>query len=279
MSMFTADAAGILKPEDVGALIVQPVTQASIATQVATVVRTSSPEYRIPIVADDATASWVAEGDEIPVTDVEVSEVVVVPRKLAGLTFVSRELAADSSPEASTLVGQSIARDLAKKLDAAFFGSKGASAVQPAGLADLAGVTPVVLPATVTNLDPFADAIAAAEGVGAELAAFVVNPADLLALAKVKKQTGSQEPLLGNDPTAPTRRTAQGVQLLPSVAVAAGTMWGLPKGRVFVVIREGVTLDVDKSVKFTSDQIAVRATMRVGFAFPHPAAVVKLAKA
>lgn len=42
------------------------------------------------------------------------------------------------------------------------------------------------------------------------------------------------------------------------------------------MLREDVTLDIDASAFFTSDRIAVRSTMRVGFGWPHPASVVKL---
>jgi hypothetical protein len=37
-----------------------------------------------------------------------------------------------------------------------------------------------------------------------------------------------------------------------------------------------VDLAVDKSAYFTSDRTSIRAIMRVGFAFPHAAAVQKI---
>jgi hypothetical protein len=45
-----------------GPLVVQPALDASVFAGVATTVTTFSTEYRIPIVATDPTASWVAEG-------------------------------------------------------------------------------------------------------------------------------------------------------------------------------------------------------------------------
>jgi HK97 family phage major capsid protein len=50
----------------------------------------------------------------------------------------------------------------------------------------------------------------------------------------------------------------------------------IPASRVVVVLREDVTLAVDTSAYFSSDRIGIRATMPVGFAFAHPAAVVRL---
>ncbi len=49
-------------------------------------------------------------------------------------------------------------------------------------------------------------------------------------------------------------------------------MWGIPADRVMVVMRDDVRLEVSRDAYFSSDRVAVKATMRVGFAFPHPAA-------
>jgi hypothetical protein len=67
-----------------------------------------------------------------------------------------------------------------------------------------------------------------------------------------------------------------GVSLNTSTTFTAGEAWAISKDRMFVVIRNDVDLQVDQSAFFTSDRSAMRATMRVGFAFPHPLAIVRL---
>jgi HK97 family phage major capsid protein len=69
------------------------------------------------------------------------------------------------------------------------------------------------------------------------------------------------------------------VDLVTSPAVAAGTIWAYDRSRVWTVLREDLNLVVDRSVFFTSDRVAVRAAMRVGFAFGHPQSVVKITAA
>lgn len=270
--MSTTTDAAILRPEDVGPLVVQPVAAESVALQVATVVTTGSTSYRIPIVTADSTAGWYAEGATITASDTSTDEVSVLPKKVAGLTVISRELAADSSPEAAKMIGEALARDIAKKIDAAFFANTTANG--PSGLLSIT-YTPVDTAGSIANLDVFADAISEADQVGATITAFVAHPDDCNTLAKLKKATGSNEPLLASDPTMPSKKLIFGVPLLPSPAVAAGTIWGVPKSRVFVVVREGTTLDVDRSAYFASDSVGVRAVMRVGFGFPHEAALVR----
>lgn len=269
-------ASAILTPSQVHELLVLPVLSASIAAQVSTIVNVTSGSYRVPFVSADASAQWVAEGAEITASDPTLNELTVTPSKIAGLTVISSELANDSSPAAAEAVGASLARDIARKVDAAYFGSLAAPA--PSGLAALAGVTAVSAGTTYANVDPFSEAIAAAENVGATLDSFVCGPATALTLAKVKKATGSNEPLLaqGGDATTATRRQVAGVPLYVSPAITGSTVWGLSRDRSLLVVREDAEVTSDASVFYTSDRVAVRAIARLGFGWPHAAAVVKV---
>ncbi|QHC25959.1 phage major capsid protein [Streptomyces sp. GS7] len=280
MALFT-NIAGVsgITPDDYGPLIIEPVERQSVALQVASTLKTSSTKVHIPIVHTDAGASFVAEGEEIAPTDATLGELEVMPAKCAGLSIISSELAEDSDPDAQKLVGDGLARSIARILDQSFFGSLPIPA--PQGLEAVDGVGTVDAGSKFANLDAFQEAINRAEDVGATITAFAANPADALTLAKLKQAKDSNVPLLGSDPTTPTRRTVLGVPLYVSNAVTAGTVWGIPRDRVMVVMRRNVTLDVSKHARFTSDQVAIKATLRAAHAFPHPAAIqrVSLSKA
>lgn len=276
MTLLTSISGGThgLLPEELGPLVIQPVREASVAMRVAAVVTTSSNEYRIPVVEGDAGVAWIAEGAEIPASDADFDEVVVRPAKVGGLSIISRELAEDSSPSAQQLVGDGLAEKIARGVDAAFFGNTVTNG--PSGLLSVAGVSAVDTGGTITNTDPFAEALSKAEVAGAAVTSFVAHPTTVLELSKVKKQSGSNEPLLGYDAAQPTQRQVLGVPLIPSPAVAVGTVWAIPQAKVVVVQRDDVRLDIDRSRYFETDRIGIKATMRVGFAFPHPAAIVRL---
>lgn len=273
LTSLTGGTHGIL-PDDIGALVVQPVRQKSIALRVASVVTTISHEYRVPVLKGDGGAAWVAEGAEIPLTDAEMDEIVVVPSKVAGLRAISRELAEDSAPSAQAIVGEAVAQAIANAVDAAFFGNTTDNG--PSGLLSVTGVQAVDTGGTIASTDPFAEALSLAENEGAAITSFVANPATVLQLAKVKKQTGSNEPLLGYDASQPTQRQVLGVPLIPSAAVAVGDVWAIPQAKVIVVLRDDVRLDIDRSRYFETDRVGIKATMRVGTAFPHAAAIVRL---
>lgn len=266
-------------PDAHGDLIVTPVSRESVALQALGGPVTSpagTNRFRIPVVSADPSASYVAEGAEIPTSDAELSEVSDTFSKLAGLSVISRELADDSSPAAAEQIGAGLARDIARKLDANFFGTGGTNA--PMGLEDLAGITTHETAGTAwESTDAFISAIYGAEGEGATLGAFVANPADALALAQLREGDASNKHLLQPDPTQPLRRLLAGIPLLVSPAVTAGTVWGLPSdGRLQVCIREDVRIDTDGSAYFSSDQVAVRATLRHTNLCAHEASVQKV---
>src|SRR5664280_2471768 len=133
----TSNVDGLL-PVDYGSLVVTPALQASVFARVAATVTTGATEYHIPIVTADPTAAWVAEGAEITPADPTITELIVTPSKLAGLTIVSREAADDTNPTAAQVVGEGLARDIARRIDQAAFA--GLASPAPAGLATLSGV-------------------------------------------------------------------------------------------------------------------------------------------
>lgn len=280
MAFLSTSAGSILKPEEVHGLIIQPTQEQSVAMQTATVVPTSSSEFRFPVVVDDAAAQWLSEGEDIPLTDPTVDEVVARPKKIASLTKVSRELAEDSSPEATALVGASVARDIAKKIDQAWFAAS--TAKGPAGLASLIGTAQSVAGGAYTNLDALAEALSLIEDVGGNPTAFVSNSSTVLALSKLKKTSDSNEPLLSpNLATGATQRIERqllGVRLhsTPDTNLEDDVVWAYDRAKVFVVLRRDVDLAVDPSFFFGSDSLAVRCTMRIDFAFPHPQSVVRV---
>jgi HK97 family phage major capsid protein len=73
---------------------------------VSTVVPTQSPDLRFPVVVQDASAEWTAEGADINPSDPDVNELSFVPKKCADPVKVSSELANDSSPAAAQVAIQ-----------------------------------------------------------------------------------------------------------------------------------------------------------------------------
>ncbi|MFI1201460.1 phage major capsid protein [Streptomyces sp. NPDC020883] len=278
MSIYTntPGTQGIL-PDEYGALVEKPVQELSLAMQVGTIVQTGSTRYRVPLLASDVTVGAVEEGAEITPSDVKFDEIVVTPAKFAGLTVISREMAEDSSPSAGDQVGRSIARQIANSVDNALLNKL--TAPNPSGLAALDGVSKVPAPVTYTNLDPLEEALSLSEAAGGNITAWVMSAATALELAKLKDQANSNRGLLNSDMTAVGRRQILGRPVFVSPYAPADVVYGISRADMLTVVREGTRLDVDKSVYFTSDRVAVKGTMRVGFAFPVAGAHVMIQNA
>jgi HK97 family phage major capsid protein len=272
----TTTFAPILSPEQVGRLVLEPLTTESVAGQVLTPVRISSHSYRVPAMTATPSASWVNEGEEIDVSDATMTEIGCTPPKLAAITVISSELANDSSPSATDAVGQAILRDITRRFDEALFSTVTAPA--PAGLAALSGVTAVTAGATLGSLDAFSDAQYAVEQVGGKITSWVTNPSTAQALSKLKQLTGSNVPLLGVDPTAAGARTIMGVPLLtsPYVTATKSVVWGISRQFAQFVIRQDASVEADRSVYWTSDRVGVRAILRAGFVFSSPSTIAKI---
>ena len=280
MAFLTDAAGGILDNEEIAKLIVEPITQESVAMQVATPHPTERPSVRFPKVTDDVEAGWYDEGEDISLTDPTVDEVNVTPKKIAALVKVSTELAEDSSPEATEIVRMSLARSAARVLDRAFFGDT--TEKGPDGVLSTSFQT-VSAGSVFDGLDAFTQAQTKAEKVGARITGWVGNADTVEDLSLLKAFTGdtnSKVPLLQPDPTRPALRQINGSTLYSvadTVALPDGYIFGFDRSRTFVVIRRDVKIDIDASVFFGSDSLGVRLTMRVGFGFTHDESTVLVA--
>lgn len=278
MAVLNSNLAAAWTPEDYGKLIDLVIAEKSIAFQAGTVVQTANESIHFPMLTADPAVAWYAENSQISLTDPTTSELVITPKKVAGLTQISNEAASDTNPAVAEQTGRSLARSVAKAVDKAFFASTTTNG--PSGLLSLVDGESAALynvvdtgTITLTSLDPFHEAKSAALADGATISAFVLAPDVALTLAKAKQATGSNMGLLDN--------VGDGVQLagvpvLVSTDVAAGNAWGLDATQIFVVQRTGTTVTTSTDSAFDHDATQVRATARVGFGFANPAGVVRL---
>jgi hypothetical protein len=61
------------------------------------------------------------------------------------------------------------------------------------------------------------------------------------------------------------------------VGIPDGVVWLIPSdNRIFAVVREDVQVAVTPWAYFSSDQIAIKCTMRLNFGYAHPTSVAKV---
>lgn len=96
MTMTTNEFSGLLRPDDIQAMLFQPIEELSIAALATSYVYTTSKTYRVPVMTEDPQANWTPEGEEIEITELKVAEAAVAPKQLAGLTTATTELLDDA---------------------------------------------------------------------------------------------------------------------------------------------------------------------------------------
>lgn len=101
------------------------------------------------MVADANSASWVAEGDPIPVYQFPTTGKTLQPYKLGAIAVLTREMVESSNAEA--LIGDTLVRSAGLALDKALFDSNPATAARPAGLRNGIAAT-----ASSNNADTYA---------------------------------------------------------------------------------------------------------------------------
>lgn len=175
------------------------------------------------------------------------------------------------------MIGDGILRNLQRVLDTALFSATTPNG--PGGLPGVSGVSTVSAGAAYANVDAFSDALYTSANNNGEVTSWVCNPTVAMTLSKLKQGSALNSPLLQPDPSQPGRRQILGVPLLvtPACPTTNNQVWGIPRGFTYFVIRSGAEVLADRSVFFTSDRVAIRCTMRCGFAFPHPPSIVKIA--
>lgn len=261
-------------PADYGDLLNKAIQAKSTAFLATSLYSTNKVKVNFPLWESDPAVNWLAELEEITATDGATGEVVCTPSKVGGITRLSNEITDDSDPEIADQVADALANQIAHAIDTAFLGdgSSGTGSTKiPDGLLSTSYST-VDTGASITNLDPFVSAIFKAQSVGANIDRWILDPATAETLSKLKKGSGSNEPLL--ELVEDGFRIA-GIPVLKNAAVDASTFaWGIDSKRTKTVLRKGT--EVRKFDAVYVDGIDVRAIARVGFAFLHPASVIRL---
>ncbi len=248
-------------PEDVipDALLIQTATHSGT-------VEGDAPAVRVTFVTDD-DAQFTAEGAEIDVADDELDEVLVYTGKITKLVKVSREQYYQD--QTAGRLSTSVARAVTRKANAAYLSQPKPTSpdtTPPAGLLNVTGIKSG--DAVATDLDALVDLIATLEGNGATPSHIVLDPVGWASLRKFKTATSEATSLLGAGTNDATRMLLDlPVVVTPSMTANSGLV--LDESAIAAAYGS-IQVATSDQVYFTSDNIAVRCTWRIGWNLVHP---------
>lgn len=261
-----------LGPTDVKSLIIDPLRDQSVASQVSTWVTTTAATSLFPMATGGTTAAWVSELDDIPETTETFTETSVTPTKVAALTVVSSEAWDDDVIGVKDYIGRQLVAKLQEEIDNAYFSETPAAAGSP-----MTHVGPGLHP-DVNELEGVAGTLDWAEDALAHspVSNFAAHPDTIRDLALIKESTDSKRGLLQPNPAVPTGKLVAGVPLIPSNHISPGVIYGIPTDASQFVVRDTASLDVSELVNFTRDAVTLRAKMRVGWVLTNPSSISKI---
>ena len=214
----------------------------------------------VPIVDADDDAAFTPEGAAITEAEPDTSTKMVSTGKVAVLGKVSRE--AYSQNNIPALISASFRRALMKKANTAYLAQAaptGGAVTPPAGLVNqslTAGGT------VIDSLDAVVDAVAQVEDNYGAPSSMLVHPDSWAVLSKLKRQSGSNESLLGAG-TADAARALLGIPVTVSPAVPSGALLVVDKTAIMAVYGQ-VLVATSEDAYFGSDAIGLRVTWRFG---------------
>lgn len=274
-----------LTQQQVAKILVKPLEEAAKFLAAGPRVFDTASELRIPKLGAPTTVTWVGENEQIPESNPDFDEVVLLPstmKSLKTLTRYSNELARQSVVALDQALKDRLVTDVAAKLDAQLFSASGDGITTPQGLFAWAGTQTLAVNG-ILELDDLhdAEALALGENVDPTRMRWVMTSRELIDLRKIKATDGNY--IVQPDVTAAGGYTLLGHPVIVTNRVP-DTTGGTPTGRAALVdfSQVAVARDMSPTVKILDqtfgdfDQMAIRVVCRYDAKPLNAEAVVKL---
>lgn len=267
----TDSAGGYTVPTTLSARLIDLLRANSVAIAAgARTVPLGSDNNNIAKLASDPVPAWRNENEVVNESDPTFTNVPLVPKSLAVLTRVSRELFQDTL-NLDTELPRILATALAKELDrVALIGS--GTAPEPKGVANMAGIGTTAHDAALTNYAPFLTARTGILSANAgPVSAIIMHPRDEGALSALTATDG--QPLM-----AP--KQVEEIRMLTTTAIPTDGGAGSNESTIFlgnfahlmIGIRSEIRVEILKERYADQLQYGLIAHMRADIAAQHEAA-------
>ena len=182
---------GYLVPDEFERKLVEGLEEESFFRTLATVIRTSSGDRKIPIVTGKGEAAWIDENGQFPESDDSFGQTSIGAYKLATMIKVSDELLNDSVFDVQAYIVKEFARRISTKEEEAFFVGDGAG--KPVGIFNATGGGEVGVTTTTANItfDDVMDLFYSLKAPYRKKAKWILNDSTVKALRKLKDANGN----------------------------------------------------------------------------------------
>ena len=263
----TDSEGGYLVPDEYERTLVEALEEENIFRQMAKVIKTSSGDRKIPVVASKGTASWIDEEGAYPESDDSFGQVSIGAYKLGTMIKVSEELLNDSVFDLQSYISREFARRIGAKEEEAFFMGDGKG--KPLGvLAATGGAETGVTAASATAVtaDELMDLYYSLKSPYRKKSVWVLNDSTIKAIRKLKDNNGQylwQPSLTAGAPDMILGRPIKTSAYMPAIAAGAKTIAFGDFSYYWIADRQGRSFKRLNELFAATGQVGFLASQRV----------------
>ena len=258
---------GYLVPDEYERTLVDALQEENRLRGLCKIIRTSSGDRKIPLVASHGTASWVEEEGTIPESDDAFGQITIGAHKIASMIKVSDELLQDSVFDVASYIATEFARRVGDAEEAAFISGDGSG--KPYGMLHAtngaaAGVT--AASATAITADELLDLIYSLRAPYRKRAVFLMHDSTIKAIRKLKDGNGQYLWQPGMKEGAPDMLLGYRLVTsthMPVIAAAAKPILFGDLTSYWIADREGRSMQRLNELYAATGQVGFRVTQRV----------------
>ena len=263
----TDSEGGYLVPDEYERTLVEALEEENVFRQMAKVIKTSSGDRKIPVVASKGTASWIDEEGAFPESDDSFWQVSIGAYKLGTMIKVSEELLNDSVFDLQSYISREFARRIGAKEEEAFFTGDGKG--KPLGVLAAkggaeAGVT--AASATAVTADELMDLYYAMKSPYRKKSVWVLNDSTIKAIRKLKDGNGQylwQPSLTAGTPDTILGRPVKTSAYMPAIAAGAKSIAFGDFSYYWIADRQGRSFKRLNELFAATGQVGFLASQRV----------------
>lgn len=191
LSIGTDSEGGYLVPDEYEKKLVEALEDEVFFRSLATVIKTSSGDRKIPIVTSKGEAAWIDEGGQFPESDDSFGQTSIGAHKLATMIKVSDELLNDSVFNIEQYISKEFGRRIGTKEEEAFFIGDGTG--KPIGIFNKTGGADIGVTAATTSItfDDVMDLYYSLRVPYRNKATWLLNDSTVKAIRKLKDGNGN----------------------------------------------------------------------------------------
>lgn len=263
----TDSEGGYLVPDEFERTLVEALEEENVFRTLAHVIKTSSGDRKIPVVASKGTASWVDEEGAYTESDDAFSQVSIGAYKLGTMIKVSEELLADSVFDLEAYISKEFARRIGAREEESFFNGDGKG--KPLGILAATGGAEVgvtAASATAITADEVIDLFYSLKAPYRKNAVWLLNDATVKQIRKLKDSTGQylwQPSLVAGTPDTILGRPVKTSAFMPTAAAGAKTIAFGDFKYYWIADRQGRTFKKLSELFAATGQVGFMGTQRV----------------